>query len=130
MNDIFWMARALLIANKALAIKEFPVGAVLVYDNFELSCCFNSCYIYNICHAENNIFNKSFFYFARKSLSKSTLYITLEPCAICFSFIAYYRIKKLVFAAHSNNYNSYNIEVKKGILEKESLILIEKFFNN
>lgn len=123
------MARALLVANKALAIKEFPVGAVLVYDNLELACCFNSCYIYNMCHAENNIFKKSFFYFSRKKLSKSTLYITLEPCFICISFISYYRIEKLVFAVASNNLNNYNIHIEKGILEKESLILLKKFFN-
>jgi len=129
MSDHFWMTRALFIANKALSIKEFPVGAVLVYNDFELACCFNSCYIYNVCHAENNIFLKSFFYLSRKNLSTSVLYLTLEPCLTCFSFITYYKIRKLVFAVSVNNYDFCNIEVKKGILEKDSLILLEKFFN-
>ncbi len=131
MDDEFWMARALLIANKALSINELPVGAILVYDNFEISYCLNSCYIYNFCHAESNIFSKSCFYMSKNFLSKCTLYVTLEPCCVCLSFIYYYRIKKLVFGARSSiNNNCYinNVKIKSGILEKESLKLLKKFF--
>lgn len=131
MNDIFWMTRALAIANKALSIKEFPVGAILVYNNFEISYCSNSCYIYNFCHAESNIFTRSSFYLSKCFFDKSTLYITLEPCFICFSFITYYRIKRLVFGAYSNTFNNYDLKkitVNKGMLEKESLHILKEFF--
>lgn len=129
MDDHFWMARALLIANKALSIGELPIAAVLIYNNFELAYCLNSCYVSNFCHAENNIFLKSCFYLSKNFLNECTLYVTLEPCFICFSFICYYRIKKIIFAAHSYNFNNYNsIDVKKGVLEKESLLILKSFF--
>lgn len=133
MDDEFWMARALLIANKALSINEMPICALLVYNNFEISYCLNSCYIHNFCHAENNVFSKTCFYLSKNFLSECTLYVTLEPCFICFSFICNYRIKSLVFAAYSNSYNNYlikDLNVKKGILEKESLYLLKSFFKH
>jgi len=129
MDDHFWMARALLIANKALSIGELPIAAVLIYNNFELAYCLNSCYVSNFCHAESNIFLKSCFYLSKNFLNECSLYVTLEPCFICFSFICYYRIKRIIFAAHSYNFNNYNsIEVKKGVLEKESLLILKRFF--
>lgn len=131
MDDEFWMARALLIANKALSINELPVGAILVYDDFEISYCLNSCYVYNFCHAESNVLSRACFYLSKNFLSGCTLYVTLEPCVVCFSFICYHRIKKLVFGAHSGNNNTYcinNIKIKSGVLEKESLKLLKKFF--
>lgn len=132
MDDEFWMARALLIANKALSINELPVCAILVYNNFEISYCLNSCYVYNFCHAENNVFSRACFYLSKNFLSECTLYVTLEPCNVCFSFICYHRIKKLVFGVcsgvNNNKYCSNNIKIKSGILENESLKLLKKFF--
>lgn len=133
MDDKFWMTRALLIANKALSVNEFPVGAILVYDNFELAYCFNSCYLNSFCHAENNIFTRTSFYLSKCFFNESTLYITLEPCFVCLSFIFYYRIKKLVFGAYSYNLNKYefsSINITKGLLAKESLNLLNFFFKN
>ena len=71
MDDFFWMRRALFIANKALLIKEFPVASILVINNFELAYCFNSCYVSNFCHSENNIIVKSAFYFSKCFLNDS-----------------------------------------------------------
>ncbi|HIH2762870.1 MAG TPA: nucleoside deaminase [Candidatus Azoamicus sp.] len=129
MDDNFWMARALLIANKALSIGEIPIAAILIHNDFEVAYCLNSCYISNFCHAENNIFLKSCFYLSKNFLNECTLYVTLEPCFICYSFICYYRVKKLTFAAYSGEINNYNeLNVKKGVLEKESLYILKKFF--
>lgn len=127
------MTRALLLANKALSMNEIPVGAVLVYNNFEFSIGVNSCFGSLFSHAEFNLINKANFYLYSNFLSKSTLYITIEPCINCLSMLFYYRLNKVIFGAYTHNYllnNSYNkLKVKGGILEEESVYLLKLFFS-
>lgn len=127
MDDIFWMKRALLLANKALFYNQMPIGATLVRNNFELAFAINSYFM----HAEINLINKACFYFNQKVFSDSTLYVTLKPCFECMSIIFNYKICNLVFGVYSDfmtfkNFNKINI--KGGFLNEDSLLLLKSFF--
>lgn len=130
MNDHFWMSRALLLANRALKLNEIPVGAILTINNLEIANSINYCYLSTFNHSEIKLFNKANFYFSNYYFYNTTLYVTLEPCNICLYLISFYRIKRIVFGAHSNFVlkNDYNNDLNGGIMKNESIFLLKSFF--
>ena len=144
--DVFWMEKAIYLAGKALNLGEVPVGSVLVFDNIELSSGFNSSFNYSdpLGHAEINVLRKVINDFSHYRLYNTTLYVTLEPCLMCFGLILRTKIKRVVFGSYSiknismvkliyifkENNISINIEYTAGVLEDESNILLKTFFNN
>lgn len=141
-NDEFWMRRTLLIAKKALDLKRIPIAAIIVYKNFELGIGFNfSDYSFaSLSHAEMNSLKQACFYLSNYILSECTLYVTLEPCFMCLSIIFSSRIKRVVFGAYSKKYkchvfvksNYFNtaFSLKGGLLARESIYLLNVFFNS
>lgn len=133
------MKRALLLAKIALKYGKIPIGSILINKNFEIGIGFNFYNLssYPFLHAEINALKQGFFYVSNKYLNDSTLYITLEPCFLCLSSIFYSRIKRIVFGAYYNDkikkYIKYNsittLNSKGGILEKDSINLLNNFFN-
>lgn len=124
------MTRALLLANKALSINAVPIASILVYNNFELANSINSCYSYKLCHAENNLIFKSSFYFSKSFFENSIIYLTLEPCCVCYDIINYYRIKRVIFAVNCIGAKAYychenNLDLT---FKVKSLNLIKSFF--
>jgi tRNA(adenine34) deaminase len=93
------MRAALLAAKKAASRGEVPVGAVLICDGRRFVA-------YNlkegrndpIAHAEMLVLKKASKAFSRWRLG-GTLYVTLEPCAMCAGAILEARISRLVFGA-------------------------------
>ena len=79
------MNRALKQAQKAFDIGEVPVGAVLVYKeeiiaeshNSPISTCDPSA------HAEINVIRDGAKFLKNYRLNNTSLYVTLEPCAMC-----------------------------------------------
>ena len=79
-----------------------------------------------------------------KNLSSCDIYITLEPCTMCASAISNTRIARMYYAASDKKqgavengvrfFNSsscfHRPEIYTGILEEESVNLMQKFFNN
>ena len=137
MNDEFWMKRALLLAKKALISNKIPVASILVYKNLEIGHSFNyanffSCPYY---HSEVISFKQGAFYMSNFLLNEVILYVTLEPCQLCLSFALLFRIKKIIFAAYTEQLKYKNYFNKKfyatgGILKDESLLLLKNFFLN
>ena len=112
MNINFFMDKALEQANKALLANEVPIGAVLV-DNSTNEIIASSHNLINslnnsIFHAEILVINESCKKRKSKFLKKTTLFVTLEPCAMCAAALSEVRIDKIYFGAYDE---------KKGSLE-------------
>jgi len=136
-NDIFWMKRALLLAENALVLNKVPVASVLVNDNFELGVGLNFG-IYS--HAEVNALKQASFYLSECILSDCTLYVTLEPCYVCLSASMLSKVKQIIFGAYykkykcstflKSNYYDFSFFLKGGLLQEESKNLLYKFFDS
>ena len=145
MNINFFMDKALEQANKALLANEVPIGAVLV-DNSTNEIVASSHNLINslnnsIFHAEILVINESCKKRKSKLLNKTTLFVTLEPCAMCAAAISEVRIDKIYFGAYDEKKGSlesimkiYNKryyfvpEVYGGIREEKCSFLIKNFF--
>lgn len=143
-NDIKFMKEAIKEAKKAFDKNEVPIGAILVKNNKIIARAHNLKEHKNdvSAHAEILAIKKASKVLKNWRLSDTTLYVTLEPCAMCASAINQARISRLVFALEDKNngavingpklykFKTCNLppKVEFGILEKESKALISKFF--
>ncbi len=102
LNDNHWLALAIAEAEKAHALGEVPVGAVLVSaentliasaHNQPISTCNATA------HAEIEVLKQSGQVLGNYRLPNTTLYVTLEPCPMCAGAIIHARVARVVFAA-------------------------------
>jgi len=145
-NDSYYMGVALKQAKKALAIDEVPIGAVVVdnagnivakaYNTVHKKKCQTE-------HAEVKAIKKACKLLGDWRLNGYVLYVTLEPCMMCMGLMRLCRLSKLVYGADSpifgyrldkdadlNVYKKDTIEIKKGVLERESVDILRCFFKN
>ncbi len=144
LHDENFMREALLEAKKAFAIGEVPVGAVLVLDEKILA------HAHNLveknrdasAHAELLCLQEGAKVLGNWRLQNTTLYCTLEPCAMCAGAMALFRIKRLVYGApdlrHGANGSVFDVlsrfhpihqvEVESGVCEGEAKELMQTFF--
>lgn len=102
MDDEGWIAQALHEAEAAAKRGEVPVGAVLVgADGESLSADGNRIVEKRdpTAHAEMLVIRDGARITDNERLVGTTLYVTLEPCAMCVGAISLARIARLVFAA-------------------------------
>ena len=143
-RDEFFMQIALEQAKLAWEIyNEVPIGAVIVQDNRIIADGSNLS-ITNIdptAHAEIIAIRKAAQFIGNYRLSKVELYVTLEPCPMCFGAIMHARIQKLVFGANDpkfgalgsivnlSNYKwNHKFTYKGGVLEQDCARLLKEFF--
>jgi len=145
-DDQQWMRSALEMAQKAEAIGEVPVGAVLVKDGKILTSGYNSVITSNdpTCHAEINAIRSAGILLENYRLTDTTLYVTLEPCLMCMGAIIHARIDRLVFGAYdpktgaaesvytigSDNRLNHALQITSGILEEECSRMLKSFFKS
>lgn len=100
-DDLHWMHYALQLADKAEQSGEIPVGAVLVKDGMVLGEGWNQSIQLNdpSAHAEMIAIRQAAEKIGNYRLVDCTLYVTLEPCAMCAGLLVHSRIKRLVFGA-------------------------------
>ncbi|MFT5396551.1 MAG: tRNA(adenine34) deaminase [Gammaproteobacteria bacterium] len=144
MTDKEWMQCAFKLAQKAKEHDEVPVGAVIVHEDKIIGEGWNQPISSNdpTAHAEiialrdagNNVGNYR--------LPDATMYVTLEPCAMCAGAIIHARLSKIIFAvadpktgACGSIFNllqaeelNHKVEIDKGIMEDECRSLIQTFF--
>lgn len=138
-TDEFFMREALKEAQKALAIDEVPVGAVVVAKNRIIARAHNQTEKLTdaTAHAEMLATSAAANYLGSKYLTECTLYVTLEPCVMCGGALAWVQLGKLVYGA-SDVQRGYSLirqqvlhpktEVISGVFAVEAKELIDKFF--
>jgi tRNA(adenine34) deaminase len=95
------MQRALELALGAAAIAEVPVGAVVVVAGRIVAEGYNLTRSHNdpTAHAEMVALRKAARRLGTSRLNGATMYVTLEPCAMCAGALVLARLERLVFAA-------------------------------
>jgi tRNA(adenine34) deaminase len=94
-----WMACAIAAAERAAASGEVPVGAVVVLDGRELATAANAPIALHdpTAHAEILALRAAGVALGNYRLTGSTLYVTVEPCAMCVGAALHARIATLVY---------------------------------
>lgn len=100
-KDEEYMREALREAEIALTKGEIPVGAVAVCDGRIVARAHNEREVRNdpTAHAEVLVLRRAAQALGRRRLSDVTLYVTLEPCAMCAGAIVAARVCNLVYGA-------------------------------
>ena len=139
------MRRALELAAHARdAEGEVPVGAVLVLDDEIVGEGWNRNIILNdpSAHAEIRALRDAGQRLGNHRIPGSTLYVTLEPCAMCAMALVHARVARVVYGAADpktgaagsvfdtliSDLHNHKIEVFGGLLADESSALLREFF--
>ncbi len=140
-SDEYFMNEALKEALKAFENGEVPVGAVVVINNRIIARSYNMTEELNdvTAHAEMIAITSASNNLGSKYLSDCSLYVTLEPCAMCASAMRWAQLGKLVYGAadpksgfqrHKATLLHPKTELLKAILENESAVLLSEFFES
>lgn len=142
--DLYWMQYALSLADKAEQSGEIPVGAVLVKDGVLLGEGWNQSIQLNdpSAHAEMIAIRQAAEKIGNYRLIDCTLYVTLEPCAMCAGLLVHSRVKRLVFGAKDAKTGAagsvldivrhpvlnHQLEVQDGLLAQQCADKLSDFF--
>jgi len=143
-EDEKWMNLALEQARKAEEQGEVPVGAILIKNGLIIARAHNQPISTNdaTAHAEIQLIRTAGEKLKNYRLNETSLYVTLEPCAMCLGAIMQARIKRIIFGAHDPKTGvcgssenlieascfNHKINLTSGVLEKESRKLLKNFF--
>lgn len=143
-EDEKWMRHALTEARQALKKGEVPVGAVVAYEKRIIGRGHNQVETLNdpTAHAEIIAIGAAAGYLNSWRLTGASLYVTLEPCAMCAGALVLSRIDRLIFGtkdpkagACGSLYNiaqdirlNHQLEIIPYILERECSQILQEFF--
>ena len=143
-NDCKWMQQALELAQQAAVADEVPVGAVVVADGELLAVAANATQHGRdpLAHAEIIAIRAAAEKLGQRHLIGCSLYVTLEPCAMCAGAIVLARLERLIYAADDPKagacgslYNipqdsrlNHHVEITSGVLADEASQLLSDFF--
>jgi len=143
-RDHEFMSLALAEAHSAEKQDEVPVGAVVVIEDKVIATGFNRTIMDcdPTAHAEMVVIRHTAKTINNHRLNQATVYVTLEPCAMCMGALLQARIKRLVYGASDpkagaagsvmdlSNLAELNhaIEIEKGILKNECAEILRAFF--
>jgi tRNA(adenine34) deaminase len=143
-HDTYWMARALERARFVAEADEVPVGALIVSDGMILGAGGNATEHRQdpTAHAEMIAIRQAAGATGSRRLQDTTLYVTLEPCAMCAGAAVLARIRRIVFGAYDPKAGAcgtlrdvardprlnHTCQVVGGVLESECGDLLRGFF--
>jgi tRNA(adenine34) deaminase len=141
MNVEKYMRAALDEAKKALEKREIPVGAVVVSDDIIIARAHNLTETLKdpTAHAEMQAITAATNWLGGKYLTGCTIYVTLEPCAMCAGALGWSQVSGLVYGAADEQKGYTKVKgqllhpktnVTTGILEKECHELLVSFFKS
>ncbi|WP_155302532.1 tRNA adenosine(34) deaminase TadA [Desulfosarcina widdelii] len=124
---------------------EVPVGAVIVDADQQVLASDHNRTIGNCdpsAHAEINVLRAAALRIQNYRLLSTTLYVTVEPCAMCMGAIVHARVKALVFGAFDPKWGAagslyqlgqdsrtnHRVEIIHGICEERCRRIIQDFF--
>ena len=145
-EDEKWMQIAIQEAIKAEKEGEVPVGAVLVKEGLLIAKAHNQPISKNdaTAHAEIQLIRVAGKELQNYRLNGSTLFVTLEPCAMCFGAMVHARVKRIVYGAHDQktgvfsssedlinaNCFKHKINITGGVSERKCSQLLQTFFKS
>ncbi|MES2178740.1 MAG: tRNA adenosine(34) deaminase TadA [Gemmatimonadota bacterium] len=143
-DDEKWMSVALDEARLAAEAGEVPVGAIVVQGDRELARANNRTVRDQdpTAHAETLVIRAASAALGSWRLEGCTMYVTLEPCAMCAGAIVLARLDRVVFGAWDDRAGmagsagdilrhprlNHRPEVKGGVLETEAAAVLRTFF--
>jgi tRNA(adenine34) deaminase len=100
-EDAYWMEQAIAEAKKAGKAGEVPIGAVIVHNGQVMARGGNGMVASKDAtqHAEMRVIKAAAYAVGDSRLSTATLYVTLEPCAMCAGAIVLAKVGRVVFGA-------------------------------
>ncbi len=138
------MRQAVAEANKALEKDEVPVGVVIVHGNRVIARAHNQreMLLDPTAHAEMIAITQASAYLQNWRLGDTTVYVTLEPCAMCAGALVQARVKNLVYGAKDEKQGAcgstinlvngprfnHRVNAVSGVLEDECGLLLKRFF--
>ncbi|MCS6804244.1 MAG: tRNA adenosine(34) deaminase TadA [Acidobacteriota bacterium] len=142
--DHVWMQFALDEAEDALKRDEVPIGAVVVLEERIIGRGHNRVITDHdpTAHAEIVALRDAAQTIENYRLVDATLYVTIEPCAMCAGALVNARIKRLVYGAKDEKAGAvesvfgictdprlnHQVQVQGGVLEQECREIIQSFF--
>jgi len=143
-SDEYFMRRALAEAARGLKEDEVPVGAVVVRDGKIIARAHNRPLHLNdpSAHAEILALRRAGRKLGNYRLSGCTLYVTIEPCAMCAGAIVHSRIERVVFGGFDPKAGAsgsaltvlnhpklnHQVEVLEGVLADDCASILREFF--
>ena len=139
-----FMKEAIRQAKKAYALREVPIGCVIVYEGKIIARGYNrrNTDKNTTSHAEINAIRKASKKLGDWRLEGCTLYVTLEPCQMCAGAIVQARIDKVVIGSMNpkagcagsvlnllemDGFN-HKVKITRGVLEEECSSMLSDFF--
>jgi tRNA(adenine34) deaminase len=143
-EEALFMREALDLARQAGAAGEVPVGAIVVVNGSVTGRGANSPIAKNdpTAHAEILALREAAQAAGNYRLEEATLYVTLEPCAMCAGALVAARVKRLVFGARDLRFGgvrskfqiadsellNHRLEIVEGVLAADCVELLQRFF--
>jgi tRNA(adenine34) deaminase len=143
-DDAAWMEKALAEARRAAELGEVPVGAVVVKDGAIVGRGHNRREVDGdpLAHAEMLALRQASIAVGGWRLEGATLYVTLEPCAMCAGALVLSRVDRLVFGARdpkagfcgslgnlvADSRLNHRLQVDEGVCGEEAAELLRAFF--
>jgi len=143
-DDIAFMREALRLAHMAAEAGEVPVGAILVKNGQVIGRGYNQPVKSHdpSAHAEICALRDAGQVVRNYRLPDATLYVTIEPCTMCYGAIIHARVKRVVFGAVEPRYGAvvsgqkllvnglfnHQPEVLSGVLETDCAQIMKQFF--
>ena len=141
-----YMKEAIRQAKKAAALKEVPIGCVIVYDGRIIARGYNRRTVDKnvLAHAEIIAMRKACRILGDWRLEGCTMYVTLEPCPMCAGAIVQARIPEVMIGCMNPKagcagsiYNllqepafNHQVSLFKGVLEEECSQMLKDFFRS
>lgn len=140
-----WMHKAIELAHEAELLGEVPVGAIIVDEN---DCLIGQGFNQLItqhdatAHAEILAIRNAGLHQNNYRLTKTRLYVTLEPCMMCVGAMIHARIDQVIFGAYDHKtgmagtqdncfakpYHNHQISIVDGVLQAQCSELLRSFF--
>jgi tRNA(adenine34) deaminase len=143
-DDEHWLGMALELGRRAEAQGEVPIGAVITLENAMIGQGWNQPIASHdpTAHAEIVALREAAKNTGNYRLPGSTLYVTLEPCAMCAGAIVHARVARVVFGAFDpkggaagsvfsilgTDKLNHRVEVFAGMLEEPCSEVLREFF--
>ncbi len=143
-ETLYFMEKALELARQAYGEKEVPVGAVVVSKEKIVGSGYNSVITLSdpTAHAEILALREAGKTIGNYRLVETDIYVTLEPCIMCYTALVHARVKNLYYGAPDfkggifstgkfdliKNIFNHTISTKSGIIRDKSSRLLQDFF--